>query len=227
MEMYCSTSLLNAAVKHNNLKPAPNDVIIHFMNKYLKPYVAVADMITGMFGAQCEAVIHDLTNPEYSVIYVSNGTVTNRKIGQSFDHLVRNVLLNRKFADDQLVNYSFDTIDGKKINSSSLLIRDENDIVVGMLCVNYNVTQFENIYADISAFLQFSNDIPKEENYDEEDVSEDIMTVINRIIQNTISQNTEPLTRKKSMEIVSFLNDKGIFLVTGWLCRLCAGSRGK
>ena len=124
------------------------------MNKYLKPYIHVADMITGMFGPQCEAVLHDLTNPEYSVVYVSNGTVTNRKIGQSFDHLIRNVLLNKKFADDQVVNYSFDTIDGKKIKSSSLLIRDESDIVVGMLCVNYNVTELEKLHNDISAFLQ-------------------------------------------------------------------------
>ena len=51
------------------------------MNKYLKPYIPVADMITGMFGSNCEAVIHDLTNPEYSVVYVSNGSVTNRTVG--------------------------------------------------------------------------------------------------------------------------------------------------
>ena len=76
-------------------------------------------------------------------------------------------------------------------------------------------SRFSFLHADISAFLQFSNDIPEAERFDEEAVSEDVMTVIDRIIQNTISQNESPLTRKKSLEIVGFLNDKGIFLVKG------------
>ncbi len=185
------------------------------MNKYLKPYIPVAEMITGMFGSNCEAVIHDLTNPEYSVVYVSNGSVTNRSVGQSFDHLVRNVLLNRQFADDQLVNYSFDTVDGKKIKSSSLLIRDDNNSVVGMLCVNYDVTAIELLTQTAQQFLKFADDIPQSSSYEENSVTEDVMTVIDNIIRNTITQSPETLTRKKCIEIVSFLEAKGIFLVKG------------
>ena len=64
------------------------------MNSILKTYFPVADMIAGTFGNSCEVVVHDLSKPESSVVHVANGSVTGRQVGQSFDHLVRQVLLS-------------------------------------------------------------------------------------------------------------------------------------
>ena len=66
------------------------------MNPLLKSYFPIADMIAGTFGRDCEVAVHDLEHPERSVVYVANGSVTGRKEGQSFDHLVKNVLLNSR-----------------------------------------------------------------------------------------------------------------------------------
>ena len=65
------------------------------MHPILKAYIPVANMLTQTFGKSCEVVIHDLTQPESSVVYVANGAVTGRKEGQAFDHLIRKVLLNK------------------------------------------------------------------------------------------------------------------------------------
>jgi predicted transcriptional regulator YheO len=58
-----------------------------------------------LYTKNCEVSIHDLTQPESSVVYVAKGTVTDRKEGQSFDHLIRQVLLSKRFKDDFTVNY--------------------------------------------------------------------------------------------------------------------------
>ena len=80
-----------------------------------------------------QVIIHDLTDPESSVVHVANGVVTGRKIGQSFDHLVKQVLLNKDFKNDHLSNYFFKTVDDKTIKSSSALIRNQAGDVIGML----------------------------------------------------------------------------------------------
>ncbi|KIR03728.1 hypothetical protein P261_02543 [Lachnospiraceae bacterium TWA4] len=86
------------------------------MNTILKTYEPTARAIVELFGKGCEVVLHDLSKPENSVVFVVNGEVTGRKVGQSFDHLIRQVLLNTNFKDDCSVSYYFETVDGKKLN---------------------------------------------------------------------------------------------------------------
>ncbi len=90
------------------------------MHLVLKAYIPIANMIVKTFGKNCEVVLHDLTQPKNSVVYAANGDVTGRKVGQSFDHLIKMVLLNKDFKDDYVVNYFFETEDGKKSNLHQL-----------------------------------------------------------------------------------------------------------
>ena len=62
----------------------------------LAPYVPLARMLAQTFGQDCEVVLHDLDCPEHSVVHVENPSVTGRKVGQSFDQLVRQVILSNE-----------------------------------------------------------------------------------------------------------------------------------
>ena len=94
------------------------------IKSFLKPYIAVADMIANTFGEDCEVVVHDLEDPEHSVVYVANNKVTGREIGQSFYTLVsKGIFLMKgsveKAAEELGVNkvtiYSYlDEIRGKR-----------------------------------------------------------------------------------------------------------------
>ena len=94
------------------------------MRPIFLPYVSIADMLTQTFGSDCEVVLHDLNDPEHSVVYVSNGTVTRRRPGDSFDQLVRQVILSDGRKDDYAANYYFTAPNGKRIRSSTVFIRD-------------------------------------------------------------------------------------------------------
>ena len=190
------------------------------MHPILKAYIPVANIISQTFGRSCEAAIHDLTQPESSVVYVANGTVTGRKEGQSFNHLIPQVLLSKKFKDDCTVNYTFETEDGKKIKSSSALIRNLEGEVVGMLCINYDLTISYLIQEELASFLpQTFSEHPVEE----EALEQDVLTIVDELIDNIIGvKDIGSLKRKQNLEIIRFMDEKGIFLVKGAIDKVAA-----
>jgi predicted transcriptional regulator YheO len=116
------------------------------MNTILQQYIPVAEVIAKSFGHDCEVVLHDLTVPQSSVVYTVNNHVTGRQVGQSFNHLVTDVLLSQNFTNDFSANYYFHSDDGRLIKSSTLLIRDQDKKVMGALCINIDTTRInENI----------------------------------------------------------------------------------
>lgn len=191
------------------------------MHSILKAYIPVANMLTQTFGKSCEIVIHDLTQPESSVVYVANGTVTGRKEGQAFDHLIRQVLLNKKFKDDYTANYIFEGENGKKVKSSSALIRNPEGEVVGMLCINYDLTVSYLIQERLNDFLPPS---PPEPGAIEECVpNQDVLTIIDELIDNIIKNtNVGNLKRRDNIEIIRFMDEKGVFLVKGAIDKVAA-----
>lgn len=191
------------------------------MHPILKSYIPVANMITQTFGKNCEVAIHDLTQPESSVVYVANGTITGRKEGQSFDHLIRQVLLSKKFKDDCTANYVFEAENGKKVKSSSVLIRNPEGEVIGMLCINYDLTVSYLIQEELIGFLPeiTPNPIPNEDGVP----SQDVLTIIDELIDNIIKNaDVGNLKRKDNLEIINFMDEKGVFLVRGAIDKVAA-----
>lgn len=192
------------------------------MNPILNSYFVIADTIAGTFGEYCEVVVHDLSQPESSVVHVANGAVTGRQVGQTFDHLVKQVLLNKNFRDDRMINYRFESSNGRKIKSSSALIRDGESEVIGMLCINFDITATQMMQQQLNSFLCTA----EEEVEAEKDVDQNVMAVIDELILKIIGVvDVKNLSRKKSVEIVKFMDEKGIFLVKGAMDKV-AGMMG-
>ncbi len=180
------------------------------MNPILKTFFPIADLIAGTFGPNCEVAVHDLEQPDRSVVYVANGAVTGRKEGQSFDHLIRNVLLNNRFEDDRVINYTFQTGE-KTIRSSSALIRNSENKVVGMICINYDLSPYLQAKQNLDAFLLSEGETEMVEEPDKT-----VMEVIDQLILKIIGDaNVSELPRKRLIELVRFMDEKGVFLVKG------------
>ena len=155
------------------------------MHVLLKSLIPIAETIGKTFGNRCEVVLHDLTIPEKSVVYTVNGDVTGRREGQAFDRLVRSVLLTKNFTRDYAVNYTFETEDGRKIKSSSSLGRDEAGEVVGVFCINYDITFMKSLHDELELFLPMQEDssvISPEMAADQ-----DVTTVVDTLSDNIVS----------------------------------------
>lgn len=141
----------------------------------------VADRIAATFGPCCEAAIHDFHSPETSVVHVA-GQVTGRKVGQSFDHLIKNVLLSKDFQNDQSNNYVFQTPTGRTIKSSSVLLRDGGH-VIGMLCINYDLTIGQSFYQQMAAFYGGTQEDAAN---GEVDAADDVTSIIDGLIDSIL-----------------------------------------
>lgn len=113
----------------------------------LRPYEDVMKLLAAFSGPNCEVVLHDLSDPVHSVVRVENGEVTGRAVGQGLRHLVPNLLRMSRTDDGALSSESPNLLPvywlrsrGRLIRALSLLIRDDAGEVIGVLCINQDVT---------------------------------------------------------------------------------------
>ena len=190
----------------------------------LKPYLSIAKMIGLSFGRNCEVILHDLSIPQKSVVFVVNGHVTGRRIGQPFDHLLSIVLSSKDFKDDHLANYQTISKDGRLIKSSTALIRDSKKYLIGALCINYDISMAQSVQNFISDFTA-SNSMVNQDNFFEseaesvdtisessESITEITTDLIRRIIGNIDVNSTK---RNVRISLIQFMEEKGVFLIKG------------
>ena len=176
----------------------------------LAPYVPLARMLAQTFGQDCEVVLHDLDCPEHSVVHVENPSVTGRKVGQSFDQLVRQVILSNELKEDFVANYYFTAPNGKRIRSSTLLIRGGDGRLTGALCLNLDTTRLTQQIAYLQSFLP---DRPKPKQPPQ---SEHISVMIENLMDNILSGcDVQSLSREARIAKVRFMDEKGVFLMKG------------
>ena len=181
----------------------------------LAQYIPLAHMIAQTIGDDCEVVLHDLENPQQSVVYIVNNRVTGRQVGQSVDHLVRQVILSKKLDHDIVTNYYFHTADGRLIKSSTALLKDFGGKVVGALCINIDTTKISQQIEWLQSLMPGSeeNAAPAEVSQEElTHVSEIVTDLIDKIIGN---KDMARLRREEKLELIRFMDQRGIFLLKG------------
>ena len=180
----------------------------------LKPYVVIADMLTKTFGQECEIVLHDLSIPERSVVYVANNSVTGRQVGQSFDQLVKQVILSNDLKEGFVANYFFTAPNGKLIRSSTLLIRDEVGKLAGAMCINLDTTRIQSQMDYLREWLPPESEA--EDHISAHSQPEHIADMVTGLISSIIGeQSPEQMTREERLAKVRFMEEKGIFLMRG------------
>lgn len=117
-------------------------------------------LLAAFSGPNCEVVLHDLSDPVHSVVRVENGEVTGRAVGQGLRHLVPNLLRMPRTDDGGLSSESPNLLPvywlrsrGRLIRALSLLIRDDAGEVVGVLCINQDVTNVSAAAGQLQALL--------------------------------------------------------------------------
>lgn len=116
----------------------------------LAPWIRFADALARMQGPSTEIVLHDLTNPARSVVYVVNGDITDRKVGQGVRHLVPEMLTSHEGKPIGPWWFRYRT---KLIRATTELIYDKAGEIIGALCVNEDVTGEERLFLSLEGRL--------------------------------------------------------------------------
>lgn len=192
----------------------------------LAAYVPLAKMLVQTFGEDCEVVLHDLDDPEHSVVYVENGTVTGRKPGQSFDQLIRQVILSEKLHDDYAANYYF-RAGGRLIRSSTLLIREADGSLAGALCINLDTSRIARQIEFLQSFLPGQPAAEKPAAGDAgQETAQHVPQMIENLTDNILgSCDPRSMSREEKLKKIKFMDEKGIFLMKGSI-EMVAGKMG-
>lgn len=176
----------------------------------------IADGLSAVFGQTCEIVIHDLADPRSSVVHVSNGHVTDRKVGDGIRDMAM-VLRSPRFANDTLAPYLSEASDGKRVKSMTTVIRDGQGDIVGAFCLNLDLEPFLQAHGLVA---ELSEGLPLEEpETDEVPIhDQDVLSILQHIIRQTISEIGVPVAKMDKdtkVRIVRFLDEKEVFRIKG------------
>ena len=153
--------------------------------------------------------------PYVSAVHVAGGAVTGRKPGESFDHLVRQVLPSEDLKEDYVANYYFTAPNGRLIRSSTLLIKNEDGHLEGALCINPDTTRVSEQIRFLQAFLpekEKTAEKPEAEAEKTGHVAVMIEKLMDGIVGNILPAQ---LSREERIEIIRFMETRGIFLMKG------------
>ncbi len=182
----------------------------------LKNMIPIVEGIANTFGKNCEVVLHDVRNPESSIVAISNGHVTNRIVGGPMSEYGL-ADLKRGCFDNNKLNYLKKTKDGRILKSTSMYIKDDKGDLIGFLCINFDISELTVIKNILSEFININDDA---QYLDAESSSQGdaIHEVLTRIVDKTVESMGKPvgfMTKEEKVHVVQLVEGQGAFQVKG------------
>lgn len=195
--------------------------------KLLETYIPLVNFIADIVGPHCEVLLHDVVDVQNSVIAIRNGYMSGRQLGCPLTDFGLALLGKKAYLNQNaVVNYLSRTANGDKLRSSTYFIKDENNELIGMLCVNILLSP-DNMSVNnltdklINALLannpEANTGVIEEENV-VESLCSSIETVVDSAVERIITEYDMPVERMSIDEktaIVQKLNGNGIFKIKG------------
>src|SRR5882757_7903120 len=136
-EMEDKMKLPDHAIRSHALAPnatqSPRDAA-------LKMVAAAVPGLAQALGSNSEVLLHDLSLIPNSIVAIG-GNLTGRSAGGPVtDLLLRNI---RQGRTENILDYRTKHSDGRTFRSSTVFLRDENDAPFACLCINTDITAWE------------------------------------------------------------------------------------
>lgn len=183
-------------------------------------YIQLVDFLGACLGENTEVLLHDFKDINHSVIAIHNGHISGRTIGAPLTSFALSKLKDKgKEGPPYYLNYLGMSKNGTPLRSNSFFILDKNGNPRGMLCINTDVTKYQQA-SDLLQKLAFLPPIkPKEkENNNIEAFHSSPGDMINGIINDVTHSgeiSVERLTADEKVEIVRRLDAEKLFLIKG------------
>ncbi|MBQ1329860.1 MAG: transcriptional regulator [Mogibacterium sp.] len=174
----------------------------------------MAKGLAGQFGRNCEVVIHDLrgNDLEHSIIAIENGHVTGRSIGDGPSHIVLESLKGDPKMLQDRISYLTRTSDGRVLKSTTLFIRDDEDRVIGLLGINYDISMLVSLEGSLRDFTG-QDRLTSEP----EAISRNVADLLDELLEHSVSLVGKPtamMSKDDKIRAIRFLDDNGAFLIT-------------
>lgn len=195
-------------------------------------YKQIAEFLHHCFLDNCEIVIHDFTDINNSIVAIYNGEISSRGVGAPVTDFALEIIKNKRYKEQNYIaNYTTVTNKGKKLRSATFFIKNEEDELLGLLCINIDVSLYEETAKVLSRLIkgpttQQLTSLDEEEEQEMaygiqvkegiETFSASVDEMVDTVIYKaTTGMPVERLHSDEKMELVRILNEKGIFMLKG------------
>ena len=183
----------------------------------LEMLVSTAHGIARQFGKDCEVCIHDLSvkDVEHTIIFIVNGHVTGRKVGDGASKVVLETLEALEKGDiivDHL-GYRTTTQDGRILKSSTVFLKDSNGKYRWILGINYDVTALMNV----DTALQSITTVESQDGNSDGQIPLNVNDLLDNLINQSVKRIGKPpalMNKEEKIQAIQFLRDAGAFLIT-------------
>ncbi len=180
----------------------------------------IAHGLAVQFGSSCEIVIHDLRKKELdsSIVYIENGHVSNRKLGDGPSSVVLETLSRKPSQIQDRLSYLTKTEDGRILKSSTMYIRDDDDSIAYIFSLNYDITSLLTVESAIHSLI--STEQKKEQETDNNQppkITHNVNELLDTLIEQALALVGKPvaiMNKDDKVAVVQYLNNAGAFLIT-------------
>lgn len=177
--------------------------------------MASLDALRTTIPANTEAVLHDLTRPEASVIAIVNGHVSGRKKGDALlsgpdDDMGFLGLLEASIRHRTFSGYVSKTASGKRLNSASTIYYGEGGTPLVAFCINVDMETVNQLKRDLD-YLFLPAGMDEEPEGKSSNISIQTLDEVLQRYRQTGSENKIDFRRR----VVSDIHGMGFFKIKG------------
>lgn len=193
------------------------------VNNWVESYKNLVVFLGGALGENYEIVLHVLVEPDEAYIgAIVNNHISGRSKGAPLTNLALEKIKQRDYKkNDSILNYKVIVKDGKTIYGSTFYIKDEENNLLGLLCINADFSKHKRIVEDLLSLtnLKMNNFIEDEnDEYIDNDIeflSADIEEIINNMVDPLLLDERVTLNKDTRLDIIKNLEEKGVFQLKG------------
>lgn len=187
------------------------------MDSKLELLTQIAHGTAAHFGSACEVVIHDLRKQDIdsSIVYIENGHVSNRKLGDGPSEIVLEALnRNPKNLKDR-ISYLTKTDDCRILKSSTIYIRGKDDSIEYIFSLNYDITGLLAVDNSIRSLVTTSE--TSREGKEPLRITHNVNDLLDALIEQSVDLVGKPvplMSKDDKVAAIQYLNNAGAFLIT-------------
>ena len=171
------------------------------------------------FGSSCEIAIHDLKTKdlEKSIVYIENGHISNRQIGDGPSGIVLGTLQSDPSTIHDKLSYLTKTEDGRILKSSTFYIRDDDGSISYIFSLNYDITAFTAASTAIQSLIATKDKLPDLTGDSPRQITHNVNELLDLLIEQAVAKVGKPvamMNKDDKVAVVQYLDHAGAFLIT-------------
>jgi predicted transcriptional regulator YheO len=187
-------------------------------------FIRFSEGLQKFLGERCEIVIHDFRRGfDHTIVHIINGELSGRSIdGPPRGGMIANCGKDiDPFKESRI--YFYDGVKGKIFKSCTTLIGDENNKIIGSVCLNLEMTDFVLAQNALQSFVRYNNPDLSTLREDElmfKNVDEVLRYYMDQSEQ-MVGKPMALMNKEEKMKALEFLDGKGVLKITKASVLLC------